>query len=46
MPTHHQIRDQLERTVIADLQGPAGGPEEIVDERNVRGRYLLGKHAP
>jgi hypothetical protein len=40
------LRDQLEHLVIADLLGPVGGPEEIVDERSVRGRYLVGMLAP
>src|SRR6266487_4398698 len=40
------LRDQLEHLVIADLLGPAGGPQEIVDERSVRGRYLVGMLAP
>jgi hypothetical protein len=41
-----KIRDQLERVVIAELLGPADGPEEIVDERTVRARYLGGLLAP
>ena len=41
-----QIRDELERLVMADLLGPAGGPEEIVDESSVRDRYLVGMLAP
>ncbi len=32
--------------VRRDLLGPAGGPEEEVDERAVRGRYILGLLAP
>lgn len=40
------LRDQLEHLVVADLLGPAGGPTEIVDERTVRGRYLVGMLAP
>ncbi len=28
---------------IADLLGPANGPEEIVDERTMRDHYLVGK---
>jgi hypothetical protein len=40
------LRDQLERLVIAELLGPAGDLEEIVDERTVRGRYLVGMLAP
>lgn len=46
MPLPHQIRDELESAVIADLLGPAGGPGEIVPERNVRDRYLVGLLAP
>ncbi|MDP9310845.1 MAG: DISARM system helicase DrmA [Chloroflexota bacterium] len=41
-----KLRDQLEDAVIADLLGPAGGPEEIIDEPTVRGRYLVGMLAP
>jgi hypothetical protein len=40
------LRDRLERLVISDILGPAGGPEEIIDERTVRGRYLVGMLAP
>lgn len=40
------LRAQLEQAVIRDLLGPANGPEEIVDERAVRERYLLGKLGP
>ncbi len=46
MTTPHQTRDELERAVIADLLGPVDGPEEIVDERNIRDRYLVGRLAP
>ena len=31
---------------VADLLGPAGGEEEIVDEPYVRDRYILGLLAP
>jgi hypothetical protein len=41
-----EIRARLHDAVIRDLLGPAGGPEEIVDEQNVRGRYSLGLLAP
>lgn len=41
-----QLRAKLQDMVIKDLLGPAGGPEEEVDERNVRGRYILGLLAP
>ena len=32
--------------VNADLLGPAGGEEEIVDEGTIRDRYLVGVLAP
>ena len=32
--------------VIADLLGPAGGEDEIVDEQYVRSRYVVGLLAP
>jgi hypothetical protein len=41
-----QLRATLEEMVIADLLGPAGGPDEEIDERNVRDRYLVGVLAP
>jgi hypothetical protein len=40
------LRDELERLVVQDLLGPAGGPEEEIDESNVRDRYLVGALAP
>ncbi|KAB8145744.1 helicase [Chloroflexia bacterium SDU3-3] len=40
------LRERLEQLVIADLLGPSGGPEEIIDERTVRGRYMVGILAP
>ena len=45
-PTPLQLRAELERMVIADLLGPAGGESEELDERNVRDRYLVGVLAP
>ncbi len=45
-PSQHEIRDELEEAVIADLLGPAGGPEEEVAERRVSERYLTGMLAP
>ena len=42
----YQIRAELEEMVLKDLLGPAGGPEEIVAEPAVRGRYILGILAP
>lgn len=45
-PSATAIRDKLESLVLADLLGPAGGPEEEVDERRVSERYLVGMLAP
>lgn len=42
----YNLRDELQKLVVADLLGPANGPEEIVDELEVRGRYLVGLLAP
>src|SRR5262249_30348880 len=41
-----QLRTMLEELVLLDLLGPAAGPEEELDERNVRDRYLVGMLAP
>src|SRR5437773_1737461 len=41
-----QIRAELLDAVLLDLLGPAGGPDEELDERNVRDRYLVGMLAP
>lgn len=46
VPSAMKIRDELEQMVLADLHGPVGGPEEEVDERSVRERYLVGMLAP
>lgn len=42
------IREELTDMVIRDLLGPAGGPEEELDqyEDRVTGRYLVGMLAP
>ncbi len=45
-PSRHAIRDELERLVVADLLGPAGGAEEEVAERHVTERYAVGMLAP
>lgn len=45
-PTPYQIRAELEQAVLNDLLGPAGGPEEEVDEDSVSDRYLVGLLAP
>jgi hypothetical protein len=46
--TPHAIRDELTSMVVNDLLGPAGGPEEELDQREdrVTGRYLVGMLAP
>lgn len=41
-----QLRAKLEEMVINDLLGPAGGPNEEVDESNVHDRYLVGVLGP
>lgn len=47
-PTPAAIRDELTDMVIRDLLGPAGGPEEELNqfEDHVYGRYLVGMLAP
>ena len=45
-PSSLQLRAMLQEMVCKDLLGPAGGPDEIIDERNVRGRYIVGMLAP
>jgi hypothetical protein len=45
-PSQYKIRDELEQLVVADLLGPAGGPEEEVAERQVSERYVTGMLAP
>ena len=40
------LRDLLHEAVVMDLLGPAGGPQEVVVDTDVRDRYLLGKLAP
>ena len=45
-PSHTQIRAELERLILGDLLGSAGGEEEVVDEPYVRDRYILGLLAP
>ena len=46
LPSLIELRAILEDMVLRDLLGPAGGPEEIVEEANVRGRYIVGLLAP
>jgi hypothetical protein len=45
-PSATKIREELLQAVLFDLLGPAGGPDEELDERNVRDRYLVGMLAP
>ena len=45
-PSPAALRAELERLVILDLLGPAGGPEEEIAEGGVRDRYLVGMLAP
>jgi hypothetical protein len=45
-PSALAIREEFEELVFLDLHGPAGGPEEEVDEGSVRDRYLVGMLAP
>jgi len=45
-PSPIELRATLHDMVRRDLLGPAGGPEEVVDEANVRGRYIVGLLAP
>lgn len=40
------LRAELEDLVVKDLLGPAGGPEEEVDEPRVSDRYLVGTLSP
>lgn len=46
VPSPPALRAELERLVLLDLLGPAGGPQEELDERSVRDRYLVGMLAP
>ncbi len=46
IPCPAAIRDELQRAVLLDLLGPAGGPQEEVDDRSLRDRYLVGMLAP
>ncbi|MCC6899954.1 MAG: hypothetical protein IT377_13320 [Polyangiaceae bacterium] len=46
VPLPEKLRALLEERVIADLLGPAGGPEEEIVEGSVRDRYLVGMLAP
>ena len=41
-----ELRTELHKMVVADLLGPSGGADEIVDEQSVRSRYVVGLLAP
>jgi hypothetical protein len=46
-PTPTDLRDELERLIVADLLGPAGGEDETLPgAERVRDRYLAGMLAP
>ena len=44
--SQYQLRAELEKMVLGDLLGPAGGESEELVERSVRDRYLVGVLAP
>src|SRR5713101_7915003 len=48
VPKPHTIRDELTQMVIRDLLGPAGGPDEELNqwEDHAYQRYLVGMLAP
>ena len=46
IPAPSAIRDELEKLVLADPHGPAGGPDEELHEASVSDRYLVGMLAP
>lgn len=47
-PAPSDLRDELTDMVVRDLLGPAGGPEEELNqkEHHVYQRYLVGMLAP
>jgi hypothetical protein len=45
-PSARAICAELEQAVLRDLLGPAGGPEEEVNEDSIRDRYLVEVVAP
>jgi hypothetical protein len=46
VPSPVQLRAELEELVVKELLGPAGGPNEEVNETRVSDRYLVGILAP
>lgn len=46
VPREREIRDELQRLVLADLHGPLGGDDEEFTGENPIDRYPLGRLAP
>jgi len=46
IPSAYEIRAELEKIVLDDLLGPAGGENEEITELRVSDRYLVGVLAP
>ncbi|MGH3754665.1 MAG: hypothetical protein ACRDRP_18600 [Pseudonocardiaceae bacterium] len=46
LPREQEIRDELQRLVLADLHGPLGGDDEEFSGENPIDRYPLGRLAP
>ncbi len=46
VPTASTMREELEEMVLRDLLGPAGGPDEELEDDRVLERYLVGMLAP
>jgi hypothetical protein len=46
VPQEREIRDELQRLVLADLHGPPGGDGEEFSGENPIDRYPLGRLAP
>jgi len=46
IPTAAAMRKELEEMVLRDLLGPAGGPDEELEDDRVHDRYLVGMLAP
>jgi len=45
-PSLPYIRSEVDRLVGLELLGPAGGPDEEVEESSIKDRYLVGMLAP
>ena len=46
IPSAAAMREELEEMVLRDLLGPAGGPDEELEDDRVHDRYLVGMLAP